>query len=108
MPPSPTWLAGRAAVARFFTHRVALAVRDHRFRTAIIEANGRTSAGFYRLDDDGVGAFFALQVLEAKEGRVRMIDHFMSASSHTAFFASGLPRTLAAITPPSSTSDGAP
>jgi RNA polymerase sigma-70 factor (ECF subfamily) len=112
MPPRPTWLAGRAAVARFFTHRVAQAVRNHRFRTVIVEANGRTSAGFYRLDDDGVGAFFALQVLEAKQGRVRVIDHFMSASSHAAFFASGLPRTLcgdqAAITPPSSTSGGAP
>jgi RNA polymerase sigma-70 factor (ECF subfamily) len=105
MPPSPTWIEGRAAVARFFTNRVLSAVRDHRFRSAVIEANGHTSAGFYRLDDDGVGTFFALQVLEAKDGRIRVIDHFMSASAHAAFFADGLPRTLAALTPPSAASD---
>jgi hypothetical protein len=37
---------------------------------------------------------FALQVLEAKDGRIRVIDHFMAASSHAAFFASGLLQTL--------------
>jgi hypothetical protein len=41
-----------------------------------------------------VGTFFALQVLEAKDGRIRVIDHFMTASSHAAFFAGGLARTL--------------
>jgi RNA polymerase sigma-70 factor, ECF subfamily len=96
MPPSPTWIAGRAAVARFFTSRVLQAVREHRFRTALVEANGSTAAGFYRLGDDGEGAFFALQVLEVKGERIRIIDHFMSASSHAAFFAGGLARTLAA------------
>jgi len=98
MPPSPTWIAGRADVARFFTQRVLSAVREHRFRTLLVEANGGTGAGFYRLGDDGLGSFFALQVLEAKDGRVRVIDHFMSASSHAAFFAGGLARTLA-LTP---------
>jgi hypothetical protein len=39
-------------------------------------------------------ALFALQVLEAKDGRIRVIDHFMSAPSHAALFASGLARTL--------------
>jgi len=96
MPPRPTWIAGRAGVARFFTNRVLEAVREHRFRTAVVEANGRTGAGFYRLGDDGQATFFALQVLEAKNGRIRVIDHFMSASSHAAFFAGGLPRTLPA------------
>ena len=96
MPPSPTWIAGRADVARFFTNRVMQAVREHRFRAALVDANGRTGAGFYRLGDDGEGAFFALQVLEAKDGRIRVIDHFMTASSHAAFFAGGLARTLAA------------
>jgi RNA polymerase sigma-70 factor, ECF subfamily len=96
MPPRPTWIAGRADVARFFTKRVLQAVREHRFRTALIEANGSTAAGFYRLDDDGVWSFFALQVLETKDERIRVIDHFMSASSHAAFFAGGLALTLAA------------
>ena len=96
MPPSPTWIAGRADVARFFTNRLMQAVRERRFRTALVDANGGTSAGFYRLGDDGEGAFFALQVLETKDGRIRVIDNFMSASAHAAFFAGGLPRTLAA------------
>ena len=91
MPPSPTWIAGRADVARFFANRVMQAVR-----ATLVDANGRTGAGFYRLGDDGEGALFALQVLEAKDGRIRVIDHFMTASSHAAFFASGLARTLAA------------
>ena len=91
MPPSPTWIAGRADVARFFANRVRQAVR-----ATLVDANGRTGAGFYRLGDDGEGAFFALQVLEAKDGRIRVIDHFMTASSHAAFFAGGLARTLAA------------
>jgi RNA polymerase sigma-70 factor, ECF subfamily len=95
MPPSPTWIAGRPAVARFFTNRVGEAVREHRFRTAIVDANGRAGAGFYRLGDDGQWTFFALQVLEPKDERIRVIDHFMSTSSHAAFFAGGLARTLA-------------
>lgn len=95
MPPSPTWIAGRADVARFFTNRVVQELRERRFRTALVDANGRTGAGFYRFGDDGEGAFFALQVLEAKDGRIWTIDHFTTASSLAAFFATGLPRTLA-------------
>jgi RNA polymerase sigma-70 factor, ECF subfamily len=90
MPPSPTWVAGRSDVARFFAHRVTAAVHGRRFRAAIIGANGRTAGAFYRLDADGTFAFFALQVLEARAGRVRVIDHFMTPSSHAAFFATGL------------------
>jgi hypothetical protein len=77
---------------------VALLHDEHRFRTALVDANGRTGTGFYRLDDGGEGAFFALHVLEAKDGRIRIIDHFTSASSLAAFFAGGLARTLAATT----------
>lgn len=97
MPPSPTWISGGSDVARFFTNRVHQAVRDHRFRTTLVEANGQVGAGFYRVDDDGKGTFFALQVLEAKDGRIRVIDHFMTASSHAAFFAGGLPPTIAVV-----------
>jgi RNA polymerase sigma-70 factor (ECF subfamily) len=96
MPPSPTWIAGRSDVVRFFTNRVFRVARDPRFRTALVEANGTVGAGFYRLRDDGEGALFALQVLEAKDGRIHVIDHFMTASSHEAFFAEGLARTIAA------------
>jgi RNA polymerase sigma-70 factor (ECF subfamily) len=95
MPPSPTWIEGRPAVARFFTNRVMRAVHEHRFRAVLLDANGRTSGGFYRRDDTGAWTFFALQVLDAKDGRIRTIDHFMTAGSHAAFFADGLARTLA-------------
>lgn len=94
MPPSPTWIAGRADVARFFTNRVLQAVREHRFATLLVEANGQLGAGFYRRGDGAAGTFFALQVLQAQDGRLRVIDHFMSASSHAAFFAGGLPRAI--------------
>jgi RNA polymerase sigma-70 factor, ECF subfamily len=89
MPPNPTWFAGRADVARYFTNRLTQELREHRFRTTLIGANGRGSAGIYRLGDEGEAAFFALQMLEAKEGRIRVIDHFKSASL-AAFFAGGV------------------
>jgi hypothetical protein len=62
------------------------AIREKRFRASVVDANGRAGVGFYRLGDDGVGTFLALQVLEAKDGRIRVIDHFTSAGSHAAFF----------------------
>lgn len=94
MPPSPTWLRGRDAVARFFAHRVHDAVASRLFRTLELEANGRPAVGYYRLQNDGQAHFFALQVLEFEEGAVRTIDHFMAPSAHHAFFQAGLPRTI--------------
>ncbi len=94
MPPSPTWLAGRDDVERFFTSRMLQAVREKRFRGVVADANGGSGAGFYRIGDDGEGTFMALQVLEARDGRIRVIDHFTGACSHRAFFAAGLERTL--------------
>lgn len=94
MPPHPTWISGRVDVARFFGQRVAQALCEGRFRTVVIEANGGIAAGFYRVDERGEAAFFALQLLDARDGRVRVIDHFMSAGAHAAFFATGLARTV--------------
>jgi RNA polymerase sigma-70 factor (ECF subfamily) len=98
MPPSPTWIAGRADVARFYANRVSEAVRLHRFRVVLVEANGAPAVGFYHPGEDGNWRFFALQILTTKEGRIRVIDHFMSASAHAAFFANGLAPTFAAAT----------
>jgi RNA polymerase sigma-70 factor (ECF subfamily) len=98
MPPSPTWIAGRLAVARFFTARVLPAVRERRFRSVLVEANGSLGGGFYHQREGEHWPFFALQLLEPKDGRVRVIDHFMSESSHAAFFASGLARSLSITT----------
>ncbi|MDB4946374.1 MAG: polymerase sigma factor [Labilithrix sp.] len=97
MPPSPTWIAGRDAVARYFTQRILGAVRARRFRGELVEVNGTVGGAFYRVDDDGVPTLFALQVLEAKDGRIHVVDHFMTATSHVAFVAGGLPRTLVAV-----------
>jgi RNA polymerase sigma-70 factor (ECF subfamily) len=96
MPPSPTWIAGRADVVRFFMNRVLQAVRARRFRVTLVPANGSFGAGFYRPGDDGSWSFFALQVIEAKDSRISFIDHFMTASSHAAFFAGGLARRMTA------------
>ena len=93
MPPRPTWVEGRANVARFLFNRVTHQLRDHRFRVVPVDANGGVGAGFYRLGDDGSGVFFALQMLEAKGEHISVIDHFMAGSSHAAFFANGLART---------------
>ena len=38
--------------------------------------------------------FFALQLLEAQHGRITVIDNFMRAGAHAAFFAGGLAPTL--------------
>jgi RNA polymerase sigma-70 factor (ECF subfamily) len=96
MPPSPTWIAGRAAVARFFSNRTLQAVREHRFRTVLIEANGCPGGGFYHPRDGEPWPLFALQLLEARDGRIRVIDHFMSQSAHAAFIATGLAPSLLA------------
>lgn len=94
MPPSPTWIEGRLGVAKFFVNRVRAAVHEHRFRSLCVEANGGIAGAFYRIADDGEARFFALQVFETRDGRIRTIDHFMTESSHAAFFATGMPRLL--------------
>jgi RNA polymerase sigma-70 factor (ECF subfamily) len=96
MPPVRTWISGRAAVGRFFTNRVAQALHSHLFRAVPLEVCGTLGVGFYRAGDDGVARFFAMHVLAIREGRIAFIDHFMSKSSHAAFFATGLAREIPA------------
>lgn len=98
MPPNPTWLDGKEAVARFYTLRVARAIEERHFRTLLVEANGRPAAAFYRRADDGESRFFALQILEVEKAGVRTIDHFMGARALRAMFDAGLPRTLGPLT----------
>lgn len=94
MPPSPTWIQGRDAVARFFAHRVRSAIETGAFLTRALEANGRPAVAFYRKGDDGSARFFAIHVLELDGGLVRTIDHFMGAAARRVVVASGLPDTL--------------
>jgi RNA polymerase sigma-70 factor (ECF subfamily) len=97
MPPYPTWIRGRANVARFYAHRVRRAVAERRFRTLALDANGRPAVAFYRIeeaDTTGVAHFLALQVLELTPDGVIAIDHFMGKSALRPFFAAGLPRIV--------------
>jgi RNA polymerase sigma-70 factor (ECF subfamily) len=96
MPPVPTWISGGSAVARFFTKRVTQALASHLFRVVPLEVCGSLGVGFYRVHDDGQARFFALHVLETRAGRISVIDHFMSKSSHAALFADGLAATIPA------------
>jgi RNA polymerase sigma-70 factor (ECF subfamily) len=96
MPPIPFWVFGRDAVGRFFTNRIQQAVEAHRFRAVAVEASGGIGVGFYRVEADGQAHFFALQVLEVREGQLAVIDHFMGQASHAAFFADGLTRVIPA------------
>ncbi len=94
MPPVPRWVSGRDDVARFFeTHPRPTAQRGL-FRTAFVQANGTLAAGFYRVQDDGSKRFFAMQLIEARDGLLARIDHFMGKSAHRAFFDAGLAPTL--------------
>jgi len=95
MPPSPTWIQGRDAVRRFFENRLEAAALAGVFRGIGLEANGRPAVAFYRRDADGQRRFFAIQVLEVRGGGIAVIDHFNAKSAHRAFFAAGLPETMA-------------
>lgn len=97
MPPSPTWIARRADVVRFFLNRVRRTVEEGRLRTRLLEANGRPTVAFYRRDDGAAHRLFALHVLEIAEGGIVAIDHFMAARALAPFVAAGLPETFAPV-----------
>jgi RNA polymerase sigma-70 factor, ECF subfamily len=90
MPPIPRWVAGRHDVGRFFGTHTRSAMQALQFRAIFVEANGAPGIGFYRVRGDGTARFFAVHLVEVKDGRIALIDHFMSTSSHAAFFAAGL------------------
>lgn len=62
----------------------------------MVEACGQPAVGYYRVREDGQAHFHGIDMLEPRDGRIAVIDHFMSKSAHTAFFAEGLPRTIPA------------
>ncbi len=95
MPPIPRWFSGLPAVERFFRAHVQEAAFTSVFRAALVEANGTLGLAFYRRRE-GVWRFFAVQLYEMRDGRIAVIDHFMSTSYKAAFFAAGLAETLPA------------
>jgi RNA polymerase sigma-70 factor (ECF subfamily) len=96
MPPIPTWVSGGDAVGRFLTKRVEAALESRRLHAVPLEVCGSLAVGFYRVHDDGQAHFSAIHVLETRAGRISVIDHFMSKSSHAALFAEGVAPRLRA------------
>lgn len=90
MPPSPTWIAGRAAHAVFFGQRFAAQQGARRMiRTS---ANGQPAFACYRADAmDGPATLYAIQVLAGRDGLVASIDHFMTPAVFPLF---GVPLTV--------------
>ncbi len=80
MPPSPTWLRGKAAVAAFAAARpfVILAGKPYTVRPAT--ANGQPAVLFHV-----AGEVHALQVVRFRAGRVVDFHHFCDPASLAAF-----------------------
>jgi len=93
MPPRETWFAGKSDVAAFFASKV-VALRDDLWVYVPLEANGGPAMGLYKKQPEGVAVFTAVHAIEARDGRVAAIDHFLTASSRVAFFAAGTTRAL--------------
>ncbi len=80
MPPSPTWLRGKAAVAAFAETRpfAILGSRGHRVLPA--SANGQPALVFYV-----AGELHALHVVRFEQGRVSELHHFCDPRSFEVF-----------------------
>ena len=71
MPPSPTWIAGRAANEVFYRKMFA---RWHAGQVAVtpLRANGQPGFAFHR-----DGAVRAIEVVEVRDGAILRMHHFM-------------------------------
>ncbi|MFO0727369.1 MAG: RNA polymerase subunit sigma-70 [Myxococcota bacterium] len=77
MPPSPTWIEGKAANIVFY-RRMLASVSAGWYRHRAIGANGQTAFGFYRPTAPGAPhRLHAIQLVEFREGQIYAIDHFM-------------------------------
>ncbi len=79
MPPSPTWISGKAATARFLATRVPIfAASGHRI--VLTSANGQPALAFYVK-----GRLHGLQVVRLEAGRVAELHYFRDPHSLEAF-----------------------
>jgi RNA polymerase sigma-70 factor (ECF subfamily) len=86
MPPSPTWVSGRAAAGAFFERHVFSWMRAGAARLAPAGANGQPAFAFYlRRGDGGPHELYALQVLEVDGGGVSALHHFTGPELFAAF-----------------------
>jgi RNA polymerase sigma-70 factor (ECF subfamily) len=88
MPPSPTWLRGRAAASTFLAARPFAILAKTGVRIVRTNANGQPALAFYVS-----GALHAVQVLRLHQGRVVEVHHFCDEPSFAAF---RLPSTIGA------------
>jgi RNA polymerase sigma-70 factor (ECF subfamily) len=86
MPPSPTWLRGRAAAGAFLAARPFAILAKTPPRLVPVQSNGQPALAFYV-----GGELHALHVVRFRRGRVIEMHHFCDQGSFTAF---GLPRSL--------------
>ena len=86
MPPSPTWLSGKAATAAFLAARPFVTLARTPRRLVPLLANGQPALAFYL-----GGELHALHVLRFRDGRVVELHHF---SDEKAFAAFDLPRFI--------------
>ncbi len=80
MPPSPTWLRGRAATATFLAARPFVTLARASLQLVPVGANGQPALAFYV-----GGHLHALHVLRFAAGRVVEMHHFCEDESFAAF-----------------------
>ena len=85
MPPFPMWLSGASTIVRFLYHRIHSQTPPPRYFPRLIEANGRSALLFERAFGDAAPSPFAVQVIEVRDGKIAVIDHFMTEPSLRAF-----------------------
>ncbi|MDB5214646.1 MAG: polymerase sigma factor [Myxococcaceae bacterium] len=77
MPPSPTWVAGRAANEVFY-RAMFTNLRPGQFRHRYIGANGQRALAFYRAPSPSEPAVLsAIQLVTTRDGAIVTVDHFM-------------------------------
>jgi len=98
MPPVNAWFAGRANVQAFYESHLERVMKEHLFRTRLVEVAGDVGIAFYRVREPGdkEAHLFGIQTYEIADGKMKTIDHFMSDSSLESFLRTGLPRALPA------------
>ena len=91
MPPAPTWIAGRAANARFYRVMFGSLVPGQ-FRHLRIGANGQPALAFYRPASPGAPhTLAAIQLVATRAGAIAAVDHFMLSEVYPLF---GVPEEL--------------
>jgi uncharacterized protein YndB with AHSA1/START domain len=86
MPPSPTWLRGKAATVAFLAARPFAVLARSTLRIVPLAANGQPALAFYV-----GGALHAVHVVRVRERRIVELHHFCDEASLAAF---KLPRSI--------------